>query len=89
MKQVATCCLLHAGFLLGFSSTLKMEAACSSELSIDFQRTTWLYIPEDGTTIHNFVRYINYAILMKFHQANEVRYNIQCIFSGRVCVGGI
>jgi hypothetical protein len=31
-------------------STLKMEAICSSETSIDFQRTTRRYIPEDRTT---------------------------------------
>jgi hypothetical protein len=26
-----------------------MEAICSSETSTDIQRTTWRYIPEDGT----------------------------------------
>jgi hypothetical protein len=30
-------------------STLKMEAICSSETSVDTQRTTRSYIPEDGT----------------------------------------
>jgi hypothetical protein len=29
-------------------STLKMETICSSETSVDFQRTTWRYIPEDS-----------------------------------------
>jgi hypothetical protein len=32
-----------------YSSALKIEATFSSETSIDFQRTTRLYIPEDGT----------------------------------------
>jgi hypothetical protein len=32
-----------------YSSTFKMEAVCSPETSIDFQRTTRLYIPEDST----------------------------------------
>jgi hypothetical protein len=32
-----------------YSSTLKKEAICSSETSVDFQRTTRLYIPEDST----------------------------------------
>jgi hypothetical protein len=32
-----------------YSSTLKMEAMCSSETSADFQRTTRRYIPEDST----------------------------------------
>jgi hypothetical protein len=30
-------------------STLKMEAICSSEMSIDTQQTTWRHIPEDDT----------------------------------------
>jgi hypothetical protein len=30
-----------------FTSNLEMEAARYSETSIDFQRTTWRYIPED------------------------------------------
>jgi hypothetical protein len=32
---------------LAYSSTLKMEATCLSETSVDFQRTTRRYIPED------------------------------------------
>jgi hypothetical protein len=31
------------------SSTLKMEAICSSESSVDTQQTTWRHIPEDDT----------------------------------------
>jgi hypothetical protein len=34
------------------SSTLKMEVTCSFETSVDFQRTTRRYIPEDST-LHN------------------------------------
>jgi hypothetical protein len=37
---------------LTYSLTLKMEATCSSEISADFQWTTWHYIPEDRT-FHN------------------------------------
>jgi hypothetical protein len=37
------CCLVH-------SSTLKMEVIFYSETSVDFQRTTWRYIPE-GTAL--------------------------------------
>jgi hypothetical protein len=33
-------------------STLKMEATCSSEMSVDFQRNILRYIPEDRT-LHN------------------------------------
>jgi hypothetical protein len=46
------CCLPLAFTLVSFSaysSTLKMEAICSSETSVDFQRNTQRYIPEDGT----------------------------------------
>jgi hypothetical protein len=32
-----------------YFSALKMKAICSSEKSVDFQRTTRPYIPEDGT----------------------------------------
>jgi hypothetical protein len=34
---------------LVYSSTLKMEAACFSVMSVDFQRTTRRYIPDDST----------------------------------------
>jgi hypothetical protein len=33
---------------LAYSSTLKMEATCSSESSGDFQRTTRRYVLEDS-----------------------------------------
>jgi hypothetical protein len=43
----------HASCLLNlYFSNLKMEATCSSETSVDTQRTTRSYIPEDGT-LHN------------------------------------
>jgi hypothetical protein len=34
---------------LAYSSNLRMEATCSSETSVDFQRTARRYIPEDRT----------------------------------------
>jgi hypothetical protein len=36
--------LLHTGFFLVYSSTMKIETKFFSEKSVDFQRTTWLYI---------------------------------------------
>jgi hypothetical protein len=39
----------HVGFLLCYSSTLKMVATCSPGTSVDFQRSTRRYIPEDRT----------------------------------------
>jgi hypothetical protein len=39
-------------FISAYSSNPKMEAMCSSETSVDFQRTTRHDIPEDST-LHN------------------------------------
>jgi hypothetical protein len=39
--------VLLADFLTLVSSSLKMEVTCSSETSVDFQWTTWCYIPEE------------------------------------------
>jgi hypothetical protein len=44
MKQVAS---------RAYYSVLKMEATFYSEKSVDFQRTTWRYIPEDRTLHQN------------------------------------
>jgi hypothetical protein len=44
-------CLLVFAELI--SSTLKMEAICSSETSVETQRITRRHIPEDDT-LHNF-----------------------------------
>jgi hypothetical protein len=38
---------------MGHSSTLMMEETHSSERVTDFQQTTWHYIPEDRTLLHN------------------------------------
>jgi hypothetical protein len=46
MEQVETSLLISC---LAYSSTLMNEATCSSETSVDFQRTARRYIPEDGT----------------------------------------
>jgi hypothetical protein len=40
--------MLHAGFLLGLFFGPE-EGECSSETSVDFQRTTQRYIPKDST----------------------------------------
>jgi hypothetical protein len=39
-----------------YSSILKTEATCSSETSLDFQRTTRRFIPEDRTLLGDTVR---------------------------------
>jgi hypothetical protein len=43
--QHETSSKLHADFFIAYYSTLKMEATCSPETSVDFQRTTWCYNP--------------------------------------------
>jgi hypothetical protein len=53
-----------------YSSTLKMEAICSSEISVDFQRTARRYTPED-ITLHNLhcenlKSYMKYISLQTF-----------------------
>jgi hypothetical protein len=46
--------LLACWFLAELISfTLKMEAICSFETSVDIQRTIWRYIPEDDTLDSN------------------------------------
>jgi hypothetical protein len=42
-----TCYLLSLVCCLVYSSILKMDATCSSEASVEIQRTTRRYIPED------------------------------------------
>jgi hypothetical protein len=38
-------------FCLAYSSTPKMEATCSSKMSVEFQQTKQHYVPEDGTLL--------------------------------------
>jgi hypothetical protein len=38
---------------LAYFSTLKIQAICSSEMSVDFQWTTQHYIPEDSTVYNH------------------------------------
>jgi hypothetical protein len=50
LADYSVCHLLARWFLAELIfSTLKMEAVCSSETSVDTQRTTQRHIPEDGT----------------------------------------
>jgi hypothetical protein len=48
-KPSKACYALHAGFMLGLLSTLKMEMTYSFKMSADFQQTIRHYIPEDRT----------------------------------------
>jgi hypothetical protein len=44
---LATCFMLVSSF--AYSSSLKMEAICSSVTLVDFKLATWRYIPGDRT----------------------------------------
>jgi hypothetical protein len=59
---LATCFTLVS--YLFYSSTLKMEATCSSKSSVDFRRTTRRCIPE-GRNFHiTAVRIVNFGIFL-------------------------
>jgi hypothetical protein len=47
-----------------YGLTLKMKAICSSETSVDFQRTTRRYIPEDRTLNNREVSYLGVPLGM-------------------------
>jgi hypothetical protein len=40
-------------------STLKMEAICSSETSVDFQQTTWSYIPDGKYSTDELIQMVD------------------------------
>jgi hypothetical protein len=69
---------IRSGLLLGFSSTIKMEATSTSANVVDFQRTAWCYIPE-GTILHNhrcenLKPYILNDIFYRIQRARTVKY---------------
>jgi hypothetical protein len=70
-KLLAWWCLVEF-----ISSTLKMEAICSSETSADTQRTTRHHIPEDNT-LHNHLcenlQSWNLSACFKYHKATGCR----------------
>jgi hypothetical protein len=47
------CHQLHLIFCLAYSSALKMDVICSSEMLVDFYETTWCHISEDSTSHSN------------------------------------
>jgi hypothetical protein len=46
-RRIISACHLLSPWFLAYSSTLKIEAKYSTETSVDFERNTWRYIPED------------------------------------------
>jgi hypothetical protein len=54
------------------SSTLKMEATCSAETSIDCQRTTRRYIPEDGALLNIHMEFCWRYLLVEASEAPDM-----------------
>jgi hypothetical protein len=48
---------------LAYSSILKMEATCFPETSVDFQPTTWLYIPKELFIFHLLLLLLSLSLL--------------------------
>jgi hypothetical protein len=70
--------LFHAGFLLGLH--LDMEATCSSEMSVDFQRTTICHTPEGRTlqdhrceNLKSYISIIVHEILGRNEEASFLK----------------
>jgi hypothetical protein len=53
MKQGSSCYSFMLESFLAYSSTLKMKAIYSSEISVDFRRVTWSHISENRT-LHKY-----------------------------------
>jgi hypothetical protein len=74
------CHLLSAGSLFGLFLNLKMEVTCSSETSVNFQLTTWRYIPKHGTLQYSDL-VVNIFLFLKhktflFHTTHNLPLNI-------------
>jgi hypothetical protein len=67
-KQLAI--FLLAGFAETISSTLKMEAICFSETSVETQRTTRRHVPEDDTLYNHHCEDVKSYILNKLDFGN-------------------
>jgi hypothetical protein len=59
-EQFAACFMLIA--CLAYSSILKMEAVCSSEMSVNLCQTTWHYIPE-GSSLHTVNKLLDFCVM--------------------------
>jgi hypothetical protein len=55
------------------SSTLKMKAICSSETSVDMQRTTRRYIPEESTLVLIVLLMMEMSTILYIHKIGIVQ----------------
>jgi hypothetical protein len=68
------CCFMLVSYL-AYSSTSKMAATCSSEMLLEFQRTTKCHIPEHRTLhslgCNNLKSYVIYLMLLPVAQTAQ------------------
>jgi hypothetical protein len=75
LADYSACHLLACWFLAELISTsLKMDAICSSETSVDTQWTTWRYIPEVDTFQ---IKVWDLNLIYTLHHISIVLYNEQ------------
>jgi hypothetical protein len=81
-NKQAELCLPPAYTLVSCSayfSTMKMEAICSSETSVDFQRTTRRHTPEDSTLhYHRCENLKSYKLYIHVFMGHRYDYNVYC-----------
>jgi hypothetical protein len=70
---------------MAYSSTLKIEVICSSETSVDFQRTTRRYIPEGSTLHYTFcsIYSMSHKWFLYFGFSNNILYALGFHKSGK------
>jgi hypothetical protein len=56
MKEVLLPTAFMLAYCLDYYMTLKMEAIYFSETSVDIERTTWRYIPENTSLYKEVIR---------------------------------
>jgi hypothetical protein len=62
---------------LAYSSTLNMEATCSSETSADFQRTTRHYIAEDRNLFQNEIVFVAFSLIFTHRRIFDINAEVQ------------
>jgi hypothetical protein len=70
---------------LAYSSTMKMEAMCSSE-TVDFQRIAWRHIPEDSTLHNHCCENLKFYIPMVYSALEQPYSFFACMQELLICV---
>jgi hypothetical protein len=82
--EVLTAVVMKSTLLLvsrsAYSSTLKIEAICSSETLVDLQQTTWQYIPEDSTLHEHFSVWVRFSFNRSTSTLKILLISLLCIY---------